>query len=421
MNKCAPINASNFRSLFNGILSEELIWGIEVAATVFPFRSSNYIRDIIDWNNTSTDPLFRLTFPHPDMLSPSDFLELSDALKKDGRCSKSVQEIVCRIRQESNPHPAEQLSNIPTLNDVQLKGMQHKYKETVLFFPSQGQTCHSFCTFCFRWPQFVLSDIKFSAESPNELIDYLRIHPEVKNTLFTGGDPLVMRANNLASYLDPLTSANLTNLKEIRIGTKSLTYWPYRFLEDRDSDELLALFERIVKRGYHLSIMAHVNHWKEMTEPFIQAVKRIQSTGAIVRTQAPLMHHINDSADVWAKMWSQQVAIGMIPYYMFVPRDTGAQNYFAVSLDRAHSIFHDAYMQQSGLGRTARGPIMSAASGKIELVGINEIAGEKVFVLRLLQARDNDLVLKPFFAKYDKDAIWINDLKPAFSEKFIFD
>ena len=65
---------------------------------------------------------------------------------------------------------------------------------------------------------------------------------------------------------------------------------------------------------------------------------------------------------------------------------------------------------------------MSCTPGKIQLLGISEIKGEKVFVLRMLQGRNSDWVARPFFAKYDPKAIWLTDLKPAFGEeKFFFE
>lgn len=68
------------------------------------------------------------------------------------------------------------------------------------------------------------------------------------------------------------------------------------------------------------------------------AVKRIRSTGAIIRTQAPLIRSINDDARTWQAMWRAQQQLGMIPYYMFVERDTGPQDYFAVPLARIRNL-----------------------------------------------------------------------------------
>ncbi len=105
---------------------------------------------------------------------------------------------------------------------------------------------------------------------------------------------------------------------------------------------------------------------------------------------------------------------------MFVARDTGAQDYFAVSLKRAWQIYRNAYNQVSGICRTVKGPSMSCSPGKVQIVGVSEIYGEKVFVLNFLQGRDPSWVGRPFFAKYDPDAIWIDDLVPAFGESNFF-
>jgi L-lysine 2,3-aminomutase len=121
-------------------------------------------------------------------------------------------------------------------------------------------------------------------------------------------------------------------------------------------------------------------------------------------------------------MWREQVRLGLIPYYMFVVRDTGAQHYFGLPLVKTWQIFREAYQQVSGLARTVRGPSMSAHPGKIQVLGVNEINGQKVIALNFLQGRSPDWVCRPFYANFDEHAIWIDDLKPAFGEdKFFFE
>ena len=134
-----------------------------------------------------------------------------------------------------------------------------------------------------------------------------------------------------------------------------------------------------------------------------------------------LLTHINDDAEMWAKMWTKQVQLGCIPYYMFVVRDTGAQHYFGVPLVKAYEIFSQAYSSVSGLARTVRGPSMSATPGKVQVVGTTKLNEEKLLILRFLQGRNPEWVKEPFFAKYDENAIWLDDLKPAFGEKFFFE
>jgi len=403
-------------------LTDEARFAMRVVANVLPFRVNQYvINELIDWSNIPDDPMFQLTFPQPGMLSEQAFTAVADALRSGDHMR--IHEVAVRVRRELNPHPAgQQLLNVPRLDGERLDGMQHKYRETVLFFPSQGQVCHSYCTFCFRWAQFVGDKaLRFSAKEAYALHSYLRQHREVSDVLVTGGDPMVMKTSNLAAYLEPLLGPDFEHVQTIRIGTKSLSFWPQRYVTDGDADELLRVLQRMVKAGKHVAIMAHYNHWREMETPMArEAIRRVRDTGVVIRTQAPLLAHINDEAEIWARMWRTQVKLGMIPYYMFIERDTGAHHYFEVPLARAHEIYRGAKSRVSGLARTARGPSMSAAPGKVEIQGATEIHGEKVFVLRFIQGRNPDWVQQPFFAQFDPDATWLDQLRPALDEQRFF-
>ena len=404
-------------------LPKELLTAIKTVSTVLPFRVNNYIIDeLIDWNNIPHDPLYQLTFPQPEMLDKQDFEKMNELLMKKAS-EKDILAAARKIQMSMNPHPAGQMElNVPEESGKTINGMQHKYHETVLFFPSQGQTCHAYCTYCFRWAQFIgLESLKFASSDTGALGNYLQSHPEATDVLFTGGDPLFMRTKILRRYIEPLIKERPGNLTSIRIGTKVPAYWPYRFLTDNDADDLMRLFEQIVASGLHLSIMSHFSHHRELEIPVAQAaVKRILGTGAVVRCQAPIVRHINDDSKIWAKMWKIQVKIGAIPYYMFVERDTGPKNYFEIPLERTYRIFTKAYKKVSGLCRTVRGPSMSATPGKVMIDGIAEINGEKVFALKFIQARNPNWTNQIFFARFDKEACWLDDLKPAFGEKDFF-
>ena len=406
-------------------LTPELQEAVQVVSHVLPFRTNAYVMDtLIDWSRVPDDPIYRLTFPHRDMLPGAEYEQLRDLvlIKKD---DAAIARLVHAIRMRMNPHPAGQMThNVPRVNDAPLRGLQHKYKETVLFFPSAGQTCHAYCTFCFRWPQFVgMEDMKFDARETTELVAYLKTHPDVTDVLFTGGDPMTMNTRSLAEFIEPLLAPELAHIQNIRIGTKSVAYWPQRFVTDRDADDLLRLFERVVASGKNMAIMGHYNHAVELRSAIAQrAVKRIVGTGATLRMQGPLIRHINEDPKSWAELWQTGVRLGAIPYYMFVERDTGPREYFELPLARAHQIFQEAYQMVSGLARTVRGPSMSAFPGKVVIDGIVTIGGEKVFALQFLQARNPDWVRRPFYAKFDANATWMDHLKPAFGkDKFFFE
>lgn len=247
-------------------LPEEQRFAMRVVANVLPFRVNQYVIDeLIDWERVPEDPVFQLTFPQPGMLHEADFNRMAGALRR-GAGRAEIKAVAREIQAGLNPHPAgQQQMNVPQLGGEPLPGVQHKYRETVLFFPSQGQVCHSYCTFCFRWAQFVGDKaLRFAANEASNLHRYLAQYPAISDLLVTGGDPMVMKTDHLKAYLEPLV--------------------------------------------------------------------------------------------------------------------------------RAWEIYREAVQQVSGLGRTARGPSMSAGPGKVEVQGVTEIQGERVFVLRFIQGRDPDWV-----------------------------
>jgi len=416
-------NFKNIKQMSN--LSDQQIRDIEIVSSVLPFKTNNYVVDhLIDWSRVPDDPIFILNFPQREMLLPEHFStmeRLFDAEAPDHQIREAANE----IRLQLNPHPAGQLEhNVPIWRGQRLNGFQHKYRETVLFFPSQGQTCHAYCTFCFRWPQFVgLEELKQASGAAELLVDYISNHPSVTDVLFTGGDPLTMRTSLMESYLRPLNKARIPQLRNIRLGSKALAYWPYRCTADDDADDLLNLFSDVRESGLHLALMAHFNHTADLEgETVKQAIHKIQASGAVIRTQSPVLKHINDSPSIWADMWKKQVALNCIPYYMFVARDTGAQHYFAVSLEQAWQIFRQAYQSVCGICRTVRGPVMSCLPGKVQVLGVAPVRACQAFVLRILQGRNPDWVARPFLAEYNPTARWFTDLKPLFDEDgFFFD
>ena len=393
-----------------------------VVSKILPFRVNNYvIEKLIDWQHAPDDPLFRMLFPNRDMLSPADYAAAAELHRKDALPPQHP--LVRRIRSDMNPHPSGQLShNRPSLAGETLKGIQHKYRETVLFFPNQGQTCHAYCAFCFRWAQFIGDEeLKIASRDREQLFQYLEQHEEVSDLLITGGDPLVMRTQLLRFYCEPLLAGRCPHIRSVRFGTKALAFWPYRFTTGADADALAQLLSELRGAGRNVAIMAHMSHPRELqTEEATAAISRLQSLGVVIRSQAPLLRTVNDTSETWANMWRLQVALGVVPYYMFVERVTGAHRYFGLPLSRALTIFREAVTAVSGLARSVRGPVMSTHQGKVELLGRVRVGDDEMFTLRFLQARDPALSYRPFFARYDADAQWLDGLDPPTESRVFF-
>jgi hypothetical protein len=123
------------------------------------------------------DPFYKLVFPTMDMLTQEHQDLLNNAC--DAGDPKEIKATVEIIREALNPHPAGQKTlNAP--KKAELTGVQHKYAETVLFFAAAAQTCHAYCTYCFRWAQFIGdADLRFAQKDADSLFDYLEEHEEV--------------------------------------------------------------------------------------------------------------------------------------------------------------------------------------------------------------------------------------------------
>src|ERR1700733_7556128 len=226
-----------------GLAPEERL-AVRAVAAVLPFRTNSYVvENLIDWGAAPDDPIYRLVFPQPDMLPAPDVRQLCDLIS-GGAPDAELRAAAHAIRMRLNPHPGGQLLlNAPTLHSRPLSGLQHKYPETVLFFPRQGQTCHAYCSYCFRWAQFVDEpELKMATDDIGTLVAYLGEHPEVTSVLITGGGPMIMGEPVLRRYIEPLLDPRLDHLESIRIGTKSLSYWPQRFVTDPAAGATLGLF-----------------------------------------------------------------------------------------------------------------------------------------------------------------------------------
>jgi L-lysine 2,3-aminomutase len=294
----------------------DLAHDARVVSAVLPFKVSSYVSDeLIDWNRAPEDPIYRLTFPHRDMLETEHFELVEEAVLAGDK--EGIRQAVAKVQYALNPHPSNQLSmNVPQDNDLDAWGLQHKYPETLLVFPRQGQTCHSYCGYCFRWAQFVdRPELKQAVPGPETMTSYLNGHPEITDVLLTGGDPLVMRTDLLASYLEPLLEPGREHVETIRIGTKALSFWPYRLLAGSEADSLLRLLERLTAAGKHVAMMLHLSHAAELrTDAARAALSRLASTGAVLRAQAPVVRHVNDDAHIWAELWQTEVRNGVVPY-----------------------------------------------------------------------------------------------------------
>lgn len=377
------------------------------AAAVLGFRTTSYVTDeLIDWSAAPEDPIYRIVFPSEDMLPAGDVTRIVHMLRHrapPARVAAAARQARAKLADDHIPPRPEEI----------LPGAYRTCHDTVMVFPVRQQATSPYGISCFdRIPFRPGPRPAMTVSGAQRLTGYLTAHPEVTCVHLAGQDPLAMAAPALRAYIEPFLQ--VAHLEAIRIDTSALAYWPHRFRTDPGADDTLRLFSQAAASGKALALVARFCHPRQLRSGLIvDAVRRINGAGAVIRTQVPLIGSVNDEASILAAMWRVQVRMGMVPSAVVIERVTGIGGKFTVPLARAHDIFAGAYAQVTGLARTVRGPAMPASPGTVCVDGTAEIGGQKMFVLRFTQARDPDLIGRPFFATFDPHAAWFTELKPV--------
>lgn len=384
-------------------LSEEMRFNVEVAASIIPFKSNTYIvEQLIDWEKIPNDPIFQMCFPQKGVVLHDDFEKVKELLKYS-KASEELKGAVNTARKNLIATDTQNSFHIPNVKNKPVFGICHQFQDTILAFPFAGADCFAICTYCYRWMKHLGIGSYFGYSDEFSPVKYLHEHPEVSDIQMTGGDPMTMSAQTLAKNVLPLLLVE--SLDTIRFSTRALSWWPYRFTKDDDADALIRVLEAIVKSGKHCSIMAHITHPRELsTDAAVEAIKRIQSTGTVIRSQAPMMRNINDNVQIIQQLLKEEVKLGIVPYYLYLDADSGPREYFRVPFASAFKIIKDAQQNLSGFVRTLRGPVIQDSGNKILISDIIDFNTEKFFIFKYLHSTEPQKNGLSFFTSYNESA-----------------
>lgn len=265
----------------------------------FPMRINPYFLKLIQHPG---DPIWKQAIP--------DIAEIHDG--------------VC----EQDPLAEENLSPVPNL--------VHKYPDRVLFLVSNK--CAMYCRFCTRKRKVGTDRMIISPETLNAGYHYLRQHPEISDVLISGGDPLLLQDEEIATILKNLRS--IPSIKVIRIGTRVPSVLPMRITE-----KLVA----ILKAHHPLYINTHFNHPNEITKESSLACTMLADAGIPVGCQTVLLKGINDDAQTLKDLFLGLLCIRVKPYYLFQADLTRGTNHFRTPTETGIAIMRQLYGHISGM------------------------------------------------------------------------
>lgn len=260
----------------------------------------------------------KVTRKYPMRINPyylSLIKEREDAIWK-----QSVPDLRELEDEEGVPDPLHEDEDSP------VAGLVHRYPDRVLLLVSNR--CAMYCRFCTRKRGVGDPFKRIKKEQALKGIEYIREHEEIRDVLISGGDPLLLKDEELAFFLERLRE--IKHVEILRIGTRVPCSLPQRI-----TDGLVSLLRR-----YHpLYINAHFNHPGEFTEESRRACSRIADAGIPLGDQTVLLKGVNDSVDVMNAMirglWSMRVT----PYYIYQADLTKGTKHFRTDVDLGIEIF----------------------------------------------------------------------------------
>jgi len=339
---------------------------LEKVAERFAFRSNGYYLSLIDWDDPN-DPIRRIILPQVR------------ELEKWGRLDPSNESTY-----------------------TVMPGVEHKYSYTVLLLVSN--VCEGLCRYCFRKRVFMDSGRECLRDVP-AAIKYIAGQEQVTNVLLTGGDPLALATPKLADIVRQLRE--IEHVQIIRIGSRMLSFNPYRVIEDPGLLKMIEQYSTAHKKMY---IMTHFIHPRELTDAAIEAIHLLQKAGAVTANQAPLIRGVNDDPEVLAELLRKLSFVGDAPYYVFQCRPAVGNKAYTVPIEEGYEIVEQAKARVSGLAKRLR-YTMSHSTGKIEIVA--KLAGRMYFKYHRA-ADDNDNGRFLVFNS-NPSACWLDDYEEVAS------
>ena len=235
---------------------------------------------------------------------------------------------------------------------------------------------------------------------------YLQEHKEINNVLLTGGDPMILSTNKLKNIISELRK--IDHIKTIRIGTKMLSYNPFRVI---DAPDLLDMLKEYSYKDKRIYIVNDINHWHEITEHTYRAVDMLLKAGTILVNQTPLLRGVNDKLEVITRLFKDLSQMGISSYYLFVNRPVVGNSTFAVPVEKGWKIFERAKTLISGLERRAK-YVMSHWTGKIEVLALTQ--NEIIFKYQRAAKYENNGKIMIF--KRNQQAVWFDDYTKLIGE-----
>jgi lysine 2,3-aminomutase len=249
----------------------------------------------------------------------------------------------CPIRRQCVPHLDEGREVPGDLADPLGERAHEVAPDLVSRYPDRAlllvsDRCSVYCRFCTRSRMVGAGGGVRSIEYLAPAFAWLRSHPEVRDIIVSGGDPLVMSTERLAGVLAKLRE--IPSVETIRLATRAPVTLPQR---------ITAELVRALRRFHPVWVMTHFNHPKELTPTAGRAVCRLVDAGFPVMNQTVLLRGVNDDAKTLAQLFRGLVRLRARPYYLLQADPVRGTSHLRTPLQTGIDIMRDLQGRLSGI------------------------------------------------------------------------
>ena len=291
---------------------------LEKVAERYPMRVNPYYLSLIQ---SVDDPIWRQAVPVEE--------ELEDGIRP------------------ADPLEEENQSSVPNL--------VHRYPDRVLFLISHE--CAMYCRFCTRKRKVGGEHMVVNQQTVEQGLEYIRKHPEIRDVILSGGDPLLLADDRLEWILKRVRAIPTVDI--IRIGTRIPVVLPQR---------ITPTLVRILRRHHPLYINTHFNHPAEITELSSRACARLADAGIPLGNQTVLLRGVNDDPAVMKSLMQKLLSIRVKPDYIYQADMVQGTNHFRTTVEEGIEIIRALRGHTSGMAVPAYVIDAPGGGGKIPIL-----------------------------------------------------
>src|SRR3954464_16027353 len=219
--------------------------------------------------------------------------------------------------------------------DSPVPNITHRYPDRVLFLVSP--VCASYCRFCTRRRK-VGDPEKIPLNQYESAFQYIAAHPEIRDVILSGGDPMMLSDRRLEFIFQRLRE--IPHVEIIRLGSRITAHLPERITDE---------FCEMVKKYHPIYMNTHFNHPSEFTEATKAALAKLANSGVVLGCQTVLLKGVNDDPKIMMELMQILLRNRVRPYYLYMADQVAGGEHFRTTVQKGLEIIQALRGWTSGL------------------------------------------------------------------------